>query len=56
MTHQPADDGGSGHEEQSTLPRRDEASRCPHTEAGRRCVLPSGHGLEHIYPYRKTAR
>ncbi|GHH70988.1 hypothetical protein GCM10017673_23630 [Streptosporangium violaceochromogenes] len=54
MNHQPADDGGSGPAAQPELPRRAEAARCPHLEAGRRCVLPSGHDLKHVYPYRKA--
>ncbi|MER7129485.1 hypothetical protein [Streptosporangium saharense] len=55
MTHQPAEDGELGLEEERTLPRRLEAPRCPSTEAGRRCVLPVGHELGHVYPHRKAA-
>lgn len=55
MTRQPAADGGSGHAEGGPLPRRTGALRCPRTEDDRRCVLPSGHELEHVYPHRKAA-
>ncbi len=55
MTRKPAADGGSGEGEEQPLPRRLDAPRCPHTEADRRCVLPSGHELEHVYPHRKAA-
>ncbi|MEV7011420.1 hypothetical protein [Streptosporangium sp. NPDC051022] len=55
MTHQPAADGGLEDEEREPLPRRTDAPRCPHTEDDRRCVLPSDHELEHVYPHRKAA-
>ncbi|MDP9867566.1 MULTISPECIES: hypothetical protein [Streptosporangium] len=55
MTHDPADDGGSGWEEGEALPRRSDAPRCPHTEIDRRCVLPPGHELEHVYPHQQAA-
>ncbi|MEV8635132.1 hypothetical protein AB0395_26090 [Streptosporangium sp. NPDC051023] len=55
MTHQPAADGETGQEEGRPLPRRLDASRCSHIEAGRRCVLPVDHELEHVYPHRKAA-
>ncbi|MFF5205587.1 hypothetical protein [Streptosporangium sp. NPDC000396] len=50
MTHDLADEGGSGRAELESLPRRSDALRCPHTEADRRCVLPPGHELDHVYP------
>ena len=56
MTHEAAVDGGSGREEQVSLPRRVDAPRCPHTEEGeRRCVLPPGHELEHVFPHQKAS-
>ncbi|GAA3102503.1 hypothetical protein [Streptosporangium carneum] len=55
MTHQPAVDGDPGQEEGEPLPRRLDAPRCPHTDADRRCVLPSDHELGHVYPHRKAA-
>ncbi|MFF4418229.1 hypothetical protein ACFYY8_37355 [Streptosporangium sp. NPDC001559] len=54
MTHQPAEDGEIGLEEELPLPRRLEAPRCPETESGRRCVLPVDHELGHVYPHRKA--
>ncbi|MEU3168136.1 hypothetical protein [Streptosporangium sp. NPDC006930] len=45
----------AGSEETATLPRRSDALRCPHTEGGeRRCVLPPGHDLDHVYPHQKA--
>ncbi|MER5425983.1 hypothetical protein [Streptosporangium roseum] len=57
MTHDPAADDGSGWGEKdpASLPRRSDALRCPHTETGRRCVLPPCHELEHVYPHQKAA-
>ncbi|MFF5112553.1 hypothetical protein [Streptosporangium sp. NPDC000509] len=41
--------------EETTLPRRSDALRCPHTEGGeRRCVLPPDHDLDHVYPHQKA--
>ncbi|MEV4250631.1 hypothetical protein AB0J63_45440 [Streptosporangium canum] len=57
MTHDLADNDGSGWETEdpASLPRRSDALRCPHTETGRRCVLPPRHELEHVYPHQKAA-
>ncbi|MBG0833091.1 hypothetical protein HS041_35900 [Planomonospora sp. ID67723] len=46
--------GVSGIAESVALPRRGEASRCPHEEARRRCVLPPGHLLDHVYPHQRA--
>ncbi|GAA2877557.1 hypothetical protein GCM10010517_39110 [Streptosporangium fragile] len=55
MTHEAAGDGGSGREEQTSLPRRIDALRCDHVEPGeRRCVLPPGHDLDHVYPFQEA--
>ncbi|MFJ2033608.1 hypothetical protein [Streptosporangium sp. NPDC087985] len=53
MTDNPDEVGPEGEEQE--LPRRSDAPRCPHTELDRRCVLPPGHELEHVYPYQKPA-
>src|SRR3954453_8221135 len=46
MTHEATVDGGTGREEQVSLPRRADARRCSYTERGeRRCVLPPDHEL-----------
>ncbi|MDP9844425.1 hypothetical protein [Streptosporangium lutulentum] len=53
MTHEAAVDGVNGREEDMSLPRRADALRCPYAEQGeRRCVLPSGHDLEHVFPHQ----
>jgi hypothetical protein len=56
MTHEATVDGGTGREEQVSLPRRADARRCSYTERGeRRCVLPPDHELEHVLPHQKTS-
>ncbi|WP_433238124.1 hypothetical protein ACQPYK_30220 [Streptosporangium sp. CA-135522] len=55
MTDNLAGEDGPGGEEQESLPRRSDALRCSHTEIDRRCVLPPGHELEHVYPHQKAA-
>jgi hypothetical protein len=56
MSHETAVDGGTGREEQVSLPRRADAPRCPYTEQGeRRCVLPPDHELEHVFPHQKAS-
>ncbi|MEU0484598.1 hypothetical protein ABZ260_36140 [Streptosporangium sp. NPDC006013] len=53
MAEEVAVDGESGGP--APLPRRDDASRCPHTEHDeRRCVLPPGHDLKHVYPHQQA--
>ncbi|GGL54221.1 hypothetical protein [Planomonospora parontospora] len=45
-------DGRHGSAAQATLPRREAALRCPQENAHRRCILPPGHVLDHVYPPR----
>ncbi|MBG0816719.1 hypothetical protein [Planomonospora sp. ID82291] len=45
-------DGGQGSGAQATLPRREAALRCSQENAHRRCILPPGHALDHVYPPR----
>ncbi|GAA3447181.1 hypothetical protein [Planomonospora venezuelensis] len=47
--------GASGIAEPASLPRRGETPRCAHQEARRRCVLPPGHLLDHVYPHQRAA-
>jgi hypothetical protein len=47
-----ASEGGHGSSAQATLPRREAALRCPQENARRRCILPPGHALDHVYPPR----
>ncbi|GII01506.1 hypothetical protein Pta02_35140 [Planobispora takensis] len=44
--------GVAGAVEPMLLPRREDAPRCAHQSARRRCVLPPGHTLEHVYPHQ----
>ncbi|WP_230881845.1 hypothetical protein [Planomonospora sp. ID91781] len=37
---------------QARLPRREAALRCTQENAHRRCILPPGHVLDHVYPPR----